>query len=541
MDNNGILDTLLQEERVFRPLPLVAAQANISPPQNAAAVALGQSNPLAYWEEAAEELDWFKKWDEVLDDSNAPFYKWFTGAKCNIVYNAVDRHIETANKNKLALIWEGEPGDCRKFTYFELFRAVNKLANGLRSLGIAKGDRVVLYMPPLPETVIAMLATAKIGAVHSLVFGGFSAKALRGRIEDAQARLVVTADGFYRNGRVINLKAIVDEALDAPACACVEHVLVAHRANVQTPMTEPRDIWYEDLVRPQKYIAETAVMDSEDMLFLLYTSGATGQPKGIVHTHGGYMVGVHRTLKWVFDIKPTDVFWCTADPGWITGHSYAVYGPLMTGATTLLYEGHPLYPEAGRVWSIVERYGVNILYTMPTLIRMLMRFGNEVPKRYDLASLRLLGTVGEPITPEAWVWFHKQIGRGECPLLDTWWQTETGQFMISPMPVSLLKPGSVTKPLAGIDADVVDENGDPVPPGHGGLLVINKPWPACSATSTRILSATGRSTGPSSLGGIWRATWRARTRTATSGSRAAPTMCWSLRATASARRNWNPR
>ncbi|MGE4298505.1 MAG: acetate--CoA ligase [Desulfovibrionaceae bacterium] len=478
MDNNGILDALLQEERVFRPHPLVAAQANVSPPQHAAAMRLGQENPQAYWEEAAEELDWFKKWDEVLDESNAPFYKWFTGAKCNIVYNAVDRHIETANKNKLALVWEGEPGDCRKFTYFELYRAVNKLANGLRALGIAKGDRVVLYMPPLPETVIAMLATAKIGAVHSLVFGGFSAKALRDRIQDAAARVVITADGFYRNGRVINLKAIVDDALDAPACACVERVLVVHRANVQAPMAEPRDLWYEDLVRQQKYIADTAVMDSEDMLFLLYTSGATGKPKGIVHTHGGYMVGVHRTLKGVFDIKPTDIFWCTADPGWITGHSYAVYGPLMTGATTLMYEGHPLYPEAGRVWSIVERYGVNILYTAPTLIRMLMRFGNEVPKRYDLASLRLLGTVGEPINPEAWVWFHKQIGRGECPLLDTWWQTETGQFMIAPMPVSLLKPGSVTKPLAGIDADVVDDNGDPVPPGHGGLLVINRPWPA---------------------------------------------------------------
>jgi len=478
MDNTGALDTLLREERVFRPLPQVAAKATISPQRYEEAVQQAKDDYLAYWEEAADELDWFKKWEIVLDDSNAPFYTWFGGAKCNIVYNALDRHIESANKNKLAIIWEGEPGDSRRLTYYDLYRAVNRFANALRDIGIHKGDRVIIYMSPMPETVIAMLAVAKVGAVHSLVFAGFSAKALRDRIVDASARLVITVDGFYRNGRVINLKQIVDEALLDPSARCVETVVVAHRAGVEVDMMASRDVRYEDLVRQQRAEAATEIMDSEDMLFLLHTSGATGKPKGIVHTHGGYMVGVHRTLKWVFDIKPTDIYWCTADIGWITGHSYVVYGPLMAGATIVMYEGHPLYPEAGRLWSIVERYGVTILYTVPTLIRMLMRFGPQYPKKYDLGTLRLLGTVGEPINPEAWVWFHKNIGRSECPFLDTWWQTETGMFMIAPMPVSLLKPGSVNKGLPGIEADVFDERGQPVEPGKGGLLVIKKPWPA---------------------------------------------------------------
>jgi len=472
---------LLQEERIFRPLPQMVIDANINPQEYSAVMKQCQENYLDYWADAAKELDWFKKWDKVLDDSEAPFYKWFTGAKCNIVYNALDRHINTANKNKLALIWEGEPGDTKKFTYYELYRAVNRFANALRSLGIKKGDRVVLYMPPLPETMISILAVAKIGAVHSMVFAGFSAKALRERIQDAEAKLVITADGFYRNGRPANVKNLVDKAL-VGGCETVDTVVVVHRAGVEVEMTEMRDIWYEDLVRQESPVSETEVMDSEDMLFLLYSSGTTGKPKGIVHTHGGYMVGVHRTLNWIFDIKPTDIFWCTADMGWITGHSYVVYGPLMAGTTTMLFEGHPLYPQADRLWQMVARYGVTIFYTAPTLIRMLMRFGSQYPKQHDLSTLRLLGSVGEPINPEAWMWYYNNIGRAECPIIDTWWQTETGSVMISPFPITLLKPGSCSKPLPGIEADVVDEEGNPVPPGKGGQLIIKKPWPSMLRT-----------------------------------------------------------
>jgi acetyl-CoA synthetase len=481
----GTLEALLHEERVFRPIPQMVIEANVHSQELETAIKRASGDFLGYWEEAARELDWFRKWDRVLDDDTPPFYRWFTGGKCNIVHNALDRHIETANKNKLALIWEGEPGDRKKFTYYELYRAVNRFANALRSLGIKKGDRVVLYMPPLPETIIAMLAVTKIGAVHSIVFAGFSAKALRERVEDAEAKLIITADGFYRNGRIINLKNIVDEMLMGSASETVDTVVVVHRVNVEVEMSEPRDLWYEDLVRQESPESPTEVMDSEDMLFLLYSSGTSGRPKGIVHTHGGYMVGVHRTINWVFDIKPTDIYWCTADAGWITGHSYVVYGPLMAGTTIVMYEGHPLYPQADRLWNIVERYGVNILYTTPTLIRMLMRYGSQYPKKHDLSTLRLLGSVGEPINPEAWMWLYKNVGRSECPIMDTWWQTETGSFMISPMPVSLLKPGSVGKPLPGIDADVVDDLGNPVLPGRGGQLVIKKPWPSMLRTLYR--------------------------------------------------------
>ncbi len=477
MNQTGALDALLQEERVFRPLPTMLASANVSPKALEDAYEAAGKDYLAYWEEAAEELDWFKKWEQVIDDSRPPFYQWFVGAKCNIVYNALDRHIETVNKNRLALIWEGEPGDTRSLTYYDLYRAVNRFANALRTLGVEKGDRVIVYMPPLPETVIAMLAIAKIGAVHSAVFAGFSAKALRDRIMDAQAKMVITVDGFYRNGRVVNLKSVVDECLVGVGGDCAETVVVVHRANVEVEMVEPRDVWYQDLVRNERSEAATEVMDSEDMLFLLYTSGATGRPKGIIHTHGGYMVGINRTLNWVFDIKPTDIFFCTADAGWITGHSYVVYGPLIAGTTTMMYEGHPLYPQADRLWSMVERWGITILYTVPTLVRMLMRFGKEYLKRHDISTLRLLGSVGEPMNPEAWVWLHKYIGRGQCPIMDTWWQTETGMFMVSPMPISMLKPGSVNKALPGVEVDVLDEEGKPVPPGKGGLLVVTKPWP----------------------------------------------------------------
>lgn len=482
MEHAGALDALLHEERVFRPLPQMVMEANVNPNELEKARQQADDDYLSYWEDAAHELDWYKKWDTVLDDSNPPFYRWFNGAKCNIVYNALDRHIETANKNKLALIWEGEPGDQRKYTYYELYRAVNRFANAMRSLGIGKGDRVIIYMPLLPETMIAMLASAKIGAVHSFIYGGFSAKILRERINDTQAKIVVTADGFYRNGRVVNLKDIVDDALMGSCAECVETCVVVHRANVDAEMQEPRDLWYEDLIRRERPESPTEVMDANDPLFLLYSSGTTGKPKGIVHAHGGYMVGVNRTLDWVFDLKPTDIFWCTADTGWITGHSYVVYGPLVAGTTTVMYEGHPLYPQADRLWDVVERYGITILYTAPTLIRMLMRFGTQYPRAKDLSTLRLLGSVGEPINPEAWVWLHKHIGGSKCPVMDTWWQTETGMFMISPLPVSLLKPGSVSKPLPGIDADIVDGKGEQVPPGKGGFLIIRKPWPAMMQT-----------------------------------------------------------
>jgi acetyl-CoA synthetase len=482
MSQNGALESLLHEDRVFRPLPQMVIEANVNPQTLELARKQAAEDHVVYWEEAAKDLEWFKKWNKVLDDSEAPFYKWFVGAKCNIVHNALDRHIKTGNKNKLAIIWEGEAGDSRKMTYFELYRAVNRFANALRSLGVQKGDRILLYMPPLPETVIALLATAKVGAIHSMVFAGFSAKAMRDRIEDAQPKVVITADGFYRNGRAVLLKPLVDEALTGSNCDSVETVVVVHRANVQIEMQEARDLWYEELVRAESSESPTESMDSEDMLFLLYSSGTTGKPKGIVHTHGGYMVGINRTLKWVFDIKPTDIFWCTADAGWITGHSYVVYGPLIAGTTTVMYEGHPLYPQPDRVWDLIAKYGITILYTAPTLVRMLMRFGTQYPKKHDLSSLRLLGSVGEPINPEAWVWMYKNIGRSECPLVDTWWQTETGSIMISPLPVSVLKPGSCTKPLPSIDADVVDEKGNPVPPGKGGLLIIRKPWPSMLRT-----------------------------------------------------------
>ncbi|MFW5490374.1 MAG: acetate--CoA ligase [Desulfovibrio sp.] len=484
MQNTGNLNTLQANgrddeiERVFRPLPRMVLEANMNPQDLASARKLAEEDFRAYWEQAALDLEWFEKWEQVLDDSQAPRYRWFAGGKCNIVHNALDRHIRTVNRNKLALVWEGEPGDSRKYTYFELYRAVNRLANALRNLGIRKGERIVLYMPPLPETVIAMLAAAKIGAVHVVVFAGFSGKALRERIQATNARCIITADGFYRNGKFTSLKPLVDAALAADEEDNVDVCVVVRRAGIDVNMTAARDIWYDDLVRREANEAETEIMDSNDPLFILHTSGTSGKPRGIIHSHGGYMTGVADTIKSVFDIKPTDFFWCTADAGWITGHSAVVYGPLIAGTTTLMYEGHPLYPQADRMWNMVDKYGVSILYTTPTTIRMLMRYGNRFPAQHDLSSLRLLGTVGEAISPETWVWFHKTIGRNECQLIDTWWQTETGQFMISPLPVSPLKPGSVNKPLPGVSADVVDRKGKPKPTNEVGFLAITKPWPA---------------------------------------------------------------
>jgi acetyl-CoA synthetase len=440
---------------------------------------------LAFWEARARELDWHTPWQQVLDESNKPFYRWFVGAKTNIIHNALDRHQKTWRRNKLALIWEGEPGDLRTFSYHALAREVCQFANVLKSMGARKGDRITIYMGRIPEIVIAMLACAKVGAIHSVVYGGFSVEALHGRIEDSQSRLIVTADGGWLNGKIVRLKDIADEAIKR--CACVEHVVVVRRTGHEVTMEQGRDYWYHDLLglpvaRPNGLRCETEVMDSEDPLFILYTSGTTGKPKAIVHTHGGYQVGVAATLKHVFDIREEDRWWCAADPGWITGHSYIVYAPLILGATSFMYEGAPTFPYPDRWWRMVERYGINILYTAPTAIRALMRFGDAWVNRRDLSGLRLLGTVGEPINPEAWRWYYRTVGKGRCPVMDTWWQTETGMFMITPVPSTPLKPGSATKPFFGQAAEIVDESGSPVADGEEGFLVLTRPWPAMLRT-----------------------------------------------------------
>jgi len=439
-------------------------------------------DPQGFWADRASELEWNKKWDQVLDDSNPPFYKWFTGGVTNIVTNAIDRHLKTAHKNKLALIWEGEPGDSRTFSYFALNREVSRFANILKSLGVRKGDIVTIYMPRIPEMVFAMLACAKIGAGHSVVYGGFSVEALAARIEDAQSKVLITGDGGWMRGKIVNLKEIADEAMSRQPT--IESCIVVKRTGQSIYMESGRDYWYHDLIALPiaSPICPTEPMDAEDMLFILYTSGTTGRPKGIIHTHGGYMVYTYTTFKYVFDIKEEDRYWCAADPGWITGHSYIVYAPLINGATSFMYEGAPNHPYPNRWWQIVEKYGISILYTSPTAIRGLMRFGNAWANRHDLSSLRLLGSVGEPINPEAWRWYYTVIGKERCPIMDTWWQTETGGFMISPLPITPLKPGSATRPLFGIEADVVSEDGTPVGPGDEGFLVIKKPWPGMLRT-----------------------------------------------------------
>ncbi len=440
-----------------------------------------------FWAEQAEEFQWFQKWDTVLDDSQKPFYKWFVNARTNIAYNCLDRHVATWRRNKLALIWEGEDGEVRTFSYHALSREVCCFANVLRSMSVKKGDRVTIYMGRIPELAIAMLACAKIGAVHSVVYGGFSVEALHGRIDDSQSNVVITCDGSFMRGQIVELKNIVDEALKRSPT--VEHVIVVRRTGQKVNMEAGRDYWYHDLAALPIARAsgggnrcDTEVVDAEDPLFLLYTSGTTGKPKAILHTHGGYMVGAATTLKWVFDLKEEDRWWCSADPGWITGHSYIVYGPLLLGATSFMYEGAPTYPYPNRWWSMIEKYGITVLYTAPTAIRGLMRFGEAWPNRHDLSSLRLLGSVGEPINPEAWRWYHRVIGREKCPIMDTWWQTETGMFLISPMPVMDLKPGSATRPFPGIDADVYDDHGKPAATGEEGYLVIKSPWPAMMRT-----------------------------------------------------------
>ena len=436
-----------------------------------------------FWADEANELEWFKKWDTVLDDSKKPFFKWFVGAKTNIVHNAIDRHLKTHRKNQLALIWESEDGKLeRTFSYYSMNREVSRMANIIKSMGIQKGERVTIYMGRVPEIVFAMLACAKIGAIHSVVFGGFSVDSLQGRIDDSQSKLVITCDGSYQNGKIVELKNIVDESIKR--CPSVENVIVVKRTGQPVNMEAGRDHWYHDLcsLPVSNGKCATEVLDAEDPLFILYTSGSTGKPKAILHTHGGYMVGTYSTLKYVFDIKDEDRWWCTADPGWITGHSYIVYGPMIAGATSMLFEGGPTFPYPNRWWQVVERYGITVFYTAPTAIRGLMRFGEAWPNKHDLSSLRLLGSVGEPINPEAWKWYYRVIGKEKCPIMDTWWQTETGNFMITPTPTVPLKPGSGTRPFFGQEAEIVDDQGNPVPDNTEGYLTLKNPWPAMLRT-----------------------------------------------------------
>jgi acetyl-CoA synthetase len=466
------LESLLQEERTFKPTSEFTAQANIRASE---IYDIGQDS-LSFWEEQAERLNWFEPWKKTLE-WDPPFAQWYLGGKLNAAYNCLDRHLQDWHRNKAALIFEGENGDNRILTYQDLHREVSQFSNVLKSLGVSKGDRVTIYLPMIPEAVISMLACARIGAPHSVVFGGFSSDALRDRINDAQSKVVITSDGSFRRGNVVPLKENTDVALQS--VECVEHVIVVQRTGLEVNMLKDRDIWYHEALKTASQDCPPEPMDAEDMLFILYTSGTTGKPKGVVHTTGGYMVGVSTTHDWIFDYKEEDVYWCTADVGWITGHSYIVYGPLSNGATVVIYEGSPDYPNKDRYWEIIEKYRVNILYTAPTAIRSFMKWGPSYPQKHDLTSLRLLGTVGEPINPEAWMWYYKYIGGERCPIVDTWWQTETGMIMMTPLPgLTALKPGSCTVPFPGLKIEVVDSTGKPVAKGNGGYLIIREPWPA---------------------------------------------------------------
>ena len=477
------LSALLHEDRVFEPPTAFNANAIV---KDAAVYREAERDPEAFWAKFASELEWSRTWTRVLDWSDPPHAKWFVGGQLNVSVNCVDRHVRTARRNKAAIIWEGEPGDRRTLTYFDLYRQVSAFANVLKSLGVKKGDRVAIYMPLVPELAIAMLACARIGAPHSIVFGGFSAESLRDRMNDAQCKVLVTADGGYRRGSVVPLLKVANEAVEGTPS--VEDMIVFRRmagpgpdqAESQEPKGQGRvrqHDWHELMAKaPLECPAEP--MDSEDLLYILYTSGTTGKPKGIMHTTGGYLTGVYATTKWVFDLTDSDVYWCTADIGWVTGHSYVVYGPLANGATVVMYEGAPDFPQKDRLWDIVERYGVTIFYTAPTAIRAFMKWGTDWPKRRNMSSLRLLGSVGEPINPEAWIWYHKFIGGERCPIVDTWWQTETGMIMITPLPgLTPLKPGSATTPFPGIKAEIRGQSGDVVDVG-GGLLALTRPWPA---------------------------------------------------------------
>lgn len=471
------IENLSTEDRVFPPSDEFAAQANARPGIHEQA----EEDWLGFWEkQARSRISWFKEPTEVLDDSNPPFFKWFKDGELNLTYNCLDRHLDTEG-DKIAYHWIGEPGDTRTFTFRELYQEVNRFANGLAGMGVAKGDRVAIYMGMIPELPIAMLACARIGAAHSVVFGGFSSDALADRINDAEAKVVITQDGAWRRGSVVALKANVDVAVaQSPS---IEHVVVVRRTGNEITMTDGRDAWYHDVVEGKPTEFEPAVMNAEDMLYILYTSGTTGKPKGIVHTQAGYLTGVTTTHSLVFDIKPDDVYWCAADIGWVTGHSYIVYGPLANGTTGVMYEGAPDWPGKDRLWQIIEDYKVTIFYTAPTAIRAFMKWGDEFPAGHDLSSLRVLGTVGEPINPEAWIWYHENIGGGSRPIVDTWWQTETGAIMITPLPGAVAtKPGSATLAFPGISADVIDEEGNSVPLGGGGFLTITRPWPSMLRT-----------------------------------------------------------
>jgi len=471
-DKNDSIENLSSESRTFAPSSKFAAQANA----DATLYAHADKDRLAFWEEQASALQWQKKWDKTLQ-WDAPFAQWFVGGKINATVNALDRHVAEGNGDRIAFHFEGEPGDTQTISYAQLLADVSKAANALTEIGINSEDRVAIYMPLIPEAIVAMLACARIGAIHSVVFGGFSAEALLSRIQDADATLVITADGGFRKGGAFALKSAVDDALNGETN--VSKVLVVKRTGEETAWVEGRDIWWHELVDRQNSTHTPEYFDSEHPLFILYTSGTTAKPKGIFHTTGGYLTHVSYTHKVIFDIKPkTDIYWCTADVGWITGHSYMVYGPLINGATQVIYEGTPDTPHKGRMFEIIEKYGVTILYTAPTLIRTWMKWGDEFPNKFNLSTLRLLGSVGEPINPEAWIWYRNVIGGGNCPIVDTWWQTETGGIMISPLPgVTATKPGSAMRPIPGISAKVVDDNGVPVPNGHGGYLILDKPWP----------------------------------------------------------------
>ena len=479
------IESILQEQRRFPPSEEFSQQAYIkSQADYEALYEEAKADPAAFWARLAKkELHWFEPWEQTLD-WQPPHAKWFVGGKLNISYNCLDRHVNSWRKNKAALIWEGEPGDSRTLTYAQLHREVCQFANALKQLGVGKGDVVGIYMPMIPEAAIAMLACARIGAPHTVVFGGFSAEALRDRLNDGKAKVVVTADGGFRKDKAVSLKPQVDKALEGGAAPTVEHVVVVQRTKEAIQMVEGRDHWWHELQPQTSADCPAESMDSEDMLFILYTSGSTGKPKGVVHTTGGYNLYTHMTTKWIFDLKDDDVYWCAADVGWITGHSYIVYGPLSNGATVVMYEGAPRPSNPGCTWDIIEKYGVTILYTAPTAIRAFIKMGDHLPKARDLSSLRLLGTVGEPINPEAWMWYHRVIGGERCPIVDTWWQTETGGIMITPLPGAIpTKPGSATRPFPGILADVVDMEGNPVASDSGGgYLVVKHPWPSMLRT-----------------------------------------------------------
>jgi acetyl-CoA synthetase len=478
-DSQETIEALLQENREFAPPEEFATQANVRDPS---IYRTADRDFEKFWEDFARELLWYRPWKRVLE-WKPPKAKWFLGGRINASVNCLDRHVAGPRKNKAALIWEGEPGDQRTLTYRELLREVAKFGNVLKSLGVDKGDRVTLYMPMIPELPIAMLACARIGAIHSVVFGGFSAESLKDRINDQEAKVLVTADGGWRRGNVVQLKRIADEALaETPS---IESVVVVKRTGLAVGFDKERDRWWHDLMADASAHCPPEEMDAEDPLYILYTSGTTGKPKGILHTTGGYLVGTYATSKWVFDLKDEDVYWCTADIGWVTGHSYVVYGPLANGATCLIYEGAPDAPARDRFWDLIERHGVTILYTAPTAIRAFMKWGTEWPEKHDLSSLRLLGTVGEPINPEAWIWYEKNIGGGRCPVVDTWWQTETGMILMTPLPgLTKTRPGSATFPFPGIRATILDAGGNEVPVG-GGYLAITRPWPAMLRTIWR--------------------------------------------------------